>query len=46
MAVREWLKMQQPDLYRDGIFKLVQKGDKCIDLLGGVLVKNYDTSVE
>jgi hypothetical protein len=25
MVVREWLHMQQPDLYDEGIFKLVPK---------------------
>jgi histone-lysine N-methyltransferase SETMAR len=34
MAVRERLRMQEPDLYLDGIFKLVPKSDKCIDVLG------------
>jgi hypothetical protein len=34
MAVRDWLGMQQPDFYRDGIFKLVPRCDKCISVLG------------
>jgi hypothetical protein len=34
MAVGEWLRMQEPDFYRDGIFKLVPKWDKCINVLG------------
>jgi hypothetical protein len=34
MAVGEWLGMQQPDFYRDGIFKLVPRWDKCIGVLG------------
>jgi hypothetical protein len=34
MAVNEWLCMQEPDFYRDGIFKLVPKWDKCISVLG------------
>jgi hypothetical protein len=34
MAVGEWLRMQEPDFYRDGIFKLVPRWDKCISVLG------------
>ena len=30
MAVCEWLRMEEPDLYRNGIFKLVPVLDKCI----------------
>jgi hypothetical protein len=33
MAVGEWLRMQEPDFYRDGIFKLVPRWDKCINVL-------------
>jgi hypothetical protein len=34
MVVRELLRMQQPDFYREGIFKLVPEWDKCINILG------------
>jgi len=30
MALREWLRKQEPDLYRNGIFKLMSRWDKCI----------------
>jgi hypothetical protein len=33
MAVGERLQMQEPDFYCDGIFKLVLKWDKCINVL-------------
>jgi hypothetical protein len=39
MAVGEWLGMQQPDLYRDGIFKLVPRWDKRINVLGDYVEK-------
>jgi hypothetical protein len=39
MAVREWRGMQAPDLYRDGIFKLVPSWDKCINVPGDYLEK-------
>ena len=31
LAVREWLHMREPDLYRDGIYRLVlgKERDKC-----------------
>jgi hypothetical protein len=34
MAVSEWLVMEEPDLYRDGIFKLV------------IMIKSNGTSVD
>jgi hypothetical protein len=34
MAVREWLRVQEPDFYSDGVFKLVPRWDKCISVLG------------
>jgi hypothetical protein len=34
MTVSEWLQMQEPDLYRDGVFKLVLRWDRCINVLG------------
>ena len=34
MAVREQLRMQKPNFYRDGIFKLVPRWDKHISVLG------------
>jgi hypothetical protein len=33
MAVRETLRMQEPDFYRDGIFKFVPRWHKCINVL-------------
>jgi hypothetical protein len=39
MAVGEWLRVQEPDCYRDGIFKLVPKWDKCINVLGEYVKK-------
>jgi hypothetical protein len=41
MAVSEWLWMQEPDLYSDGIFKLVLRRDKCIDVIGDYVKKQY-----
>jgi hypothetical protein len=32
MALREWLRIQKPDFYDDGIFKLRPKRDKFIDM--------------
>jgi hypothetical protein len=32
MAVRERLRMQEPDFYRDGIFKSVPRWDKCVNV--------------
>jgi hypothetical protein len=40
MAVREWLRMQEPDFYRDEIFKLLPRWDKCIRVLGNYAKKN------
>jgi hypothetical protein len=39
MAVSEWLGMQQPDFYRDGIFKLVPRWDRCIGVVGDYVEK-------
>jgi hypothetical protein len=39
MAVRKWLRMQQPDFYSDGIFKFVPSWDKCINVLGDYVEK-------
>jgi hypothetical protein len=33
LAVREWLEMQQLNFYRDGIFELVPRWDKRINVL-------------
>jgi len=33
MAVREWLQIQEPDCYRNGIFKLGPRWNKCINVL-------------
>ena len=33
MAIQEWLQMQEPNLYCDRIFKLVQRWVKHITLL-------------
>jgi hypothetical protein len=42
MAVREWLRMQEPDFYPDGIFKLVPRWDKCISVpKNNVVVMRY-----
>jgi hypothetical protein len=32
MAVREWLRKQDPGFYRHGIFELVPRWDKCINV--------------
>jgi hypothetical protein len=34
MPAPEWLPIHTPDLYQDGIFKLLHKLDKCINVLG------------
>jgi hypothetical protein len=39
MAVGEWLRMQEPDFYRDGILKLVPRLDKRISVLGDYVEK-------
>jgi hypothetical protein len=39
IAVGEWLRMQEPDFYRDGIFKLVPRSDKSINVLGDYVEK-------
>jgi hypothetical protein len=39
MAVREWLQMQEIDLYSDVIFKLVPNWDKWINVLGDYVEK-------
>jgi hypothetical protein len=39
MAVGEWFRMQEPDFYRDGIFKLVPRWDKCTNVLGDYVEK-------
>jgi hypothetical protein len=39
MAVRGLLRMQEPDFYRDGIFKLVPRWEKCISVLGDYFEK-------
>ena len=41
VAVREWLRMQERDLYHDRIFRLVPRYNSCISLLVGGL-KNGD----
>jgi len=46
MAVHEWLRMQDTDFCRAGIFKLVPRWDKCIILAGIVLKDNNGTSLE
>jgi len=35
MAIREWLRIQQSEFYRDGIFKLVPIWDMCDIVSGG-----------
>jgi hypothetical protein len=39
MEVREWLQMQEPDFYRDGIFKFMPRWGKCISVLGDFFKK-------
>jgi hypothetical protein len=38
-AVGEWLGMQEPDFYRDGMFKRMQRWNKCINVLGDYVEK-------
>jgi hypothetical protein len=45
MAVREQLRIQQPDFYRDVIFKLAPNWDKCTSVLADY-VENNDISVK
>jgi hypothetical protein len=44
MTIREWLRIQEPDFYREGIFKFVPRWDKCNNVFG-VMLKNNDKSV-
>jgi hypothetical protein len=39
MAVSEWLRMQEPNFFGDGIFKLMPRWDKCITVLGDYVEK-------
>jgi hypothetical protein len=39
LAVSEWLRMEVPDFYRDGILKLVPRWNKRIDVLGDYVEK-------
>jgi hypothetical protein len=39
MAACEWLRRQEHDFFRDGIFKLVPSWDKCVSVLGGYVEK-------
>jgi hypothetical protein len=39
VAVREWLQMLEPYVYRDGIFTLVSRLDKCINVFGNYVEK-------
>jgi hypothetical protein len=39
MAVGEWLQMQDPDFFCDGIFKLVPRCVKVINVLGDYVEK-------
>jgi hypothetical protein len=41
MAVCKSLQTQEPDFYRDGIFKLVPKWDKCIIVPRDYVENNY-----
>jgi len=34
MSASEWLPKYIPDFYHGGIFKLLQKLDKCVNVLG------------
>jgi hypothetical protein len=45
VAVGEWLLTQQPDLYRDGIFKFGPTWVKCISVLRDYVEKHH-TSVK
>jgi hypothetical protein len=33
VAVSEWLRMKEPDLHSDGVFKQVPRWEKCIFVL-------------
>ena len=46
MAVHEWARMRESDLYRDGIFKLLWELGKRESLCSRVMLKNVDASVE
>jgi hypothetical protein len=39
MALREWLRLQVTDLYREGIFKLKPRLKICITPLGDYVAK-------
>jgi hypothetical protein len=39
LAFGNWLRIQEPDFYRDGVFKLVPRWDKCINVLGDYVEK-------
>jgi hypothetical protein len=39
MAIREWLRMREPDSFREGIFKPRPKCDKWISVLGSYVEK-------
>lgn len=41
MAVRERLRMQQPDLGREGILHIVPKWQKCVSVLWDYVQNNY-----
>jgi hypothetical protein len=45
MAIRQLLRIQEPDLYHDGILNLVLKWDICINVRGDY-AKNNDISVK
>jgi hypothetical protein len=38
-AVSEWLRMQESNFYRDGIFEVVPRLDNCINVLGDFVEK-------
>jgi hypothetical protein len=44
-AVCEWLRMQGPDVYRDGISKLLPRWDECIHVLGVYGEKRYVSGI-
>ena len=39
MALRQWLRLQMTDLYREGLFKLMPRLKKCITLLEDYVTK-------
>jgi hypothetical protein len=39
VAVCEWLQMLEPCFYRDGIFTLIPRLDKCINVFGNYVEK-------